>query len=81
MDMIERIARVLAGQHFSRNAAGYAPPGEHAAALVDAQWSDFVEDAVAVLKTMREPDPLMKQADPEGHWDVLIAAALGERVI
>lgn len=76
MDMIERIARVLAGQHFSRNAAGAAPEGEHASELVDIQWRDFVPDAVAVLKTMREPDDAMKAADPSGHWNTMIGAAL-----
>lgn len=75
MEMIERIARVLAGQHYSRNAAGEQ---EHAADIVDAQWRDFEGDAVAVLKTMREPDAFMGQAGPPAchAWEEMIRAAL-----
>lgn len=78
MEMIERIARVLAGQHYSRNAAGEQ---EHAADIVDAQWRDFEGDAVAVLKTMREPDAVMGQAGGPAcqAWEEIIRAALRGR--
>ena len=79
MDMVERIARVLAGQHFSRNAQGAAPPGAAVAEIVDKEWPDYVDDAVAVLKTMREPDAAMRAVDyvPNGAWERMIHTALG----
>ncbi|MBB4640980.1 hypothetical protein [Rhizorhapis suberifaciens] len=79
MDMVERIARVLAGQHFSRNAEGAAPPGTAVAEIVDEEWPDYVNDAVAVLKTMREPDAAMRAVDyaANGAWERMIQTALG----
>jgi hypothetical protein len=82
MTVVERIARVLAGQHISRNAEGTeASAGD----LVDARWHDYLDDAIAVLKTMREPDEAMLAAgaqaptgDLEKAWDRMIRAALGE---
>jgi hypothetical protein len=72
---IERIARVLAGQRLSSNAAG---DDRHAAAQVDAAWRDHSDDAVAVLKTLREPDEAMERAGDIAVWRRMIAAALGE---
>lgn len=85
MTIIERVARVLAGQHFSRNAEGAAPVGVPASELVDRRWPDYVDDAVAVLKTLREPDDAMRAAaatappdDVEALWDIMIRAAVRE---
>jgi hypothetical protein len=72
---IERIARVLAGQRLSSNAEG---DDAHAAAHVDAAWNDHREDAVAILKTLREPDEDMERAGDIAVWQRMIAAALGE---
>jgi hypothetical protein len=72
---IERVARVLAGQHLSRNSGGEE---EHAANAVDAHWRDYVDDATAVLKTLREPDADMERAGDIAIWQRMIAAALGE---
>jgi hypothetical protein len=87
MTIIERVARALAGQHYSRNAEGAAPPGVPAAELVDRHWRDYVNDAVAVLKTMREPDPRMIAAGEAAisrgvaaTWEEMVRAAVGEDV-
>jgi hypothetical protein len=73
--VVERIARVLAGQRLSANADG---SNGHAAAAVDAAWRDHVEDAVAVLRTLREPDARMAEAGDPAIWEKMILAALPE---
>jgi len=70
---IERIARVLAGEHLSANAQGEE---RHAGPEVDATWCDFVEQAVAVLKTLRDPDEAMERAGDVAVWQRMIEAAL-----
>jgi len=72
---VERTARVLAGQRLSANADGGDP---HAADAVDAAWRDYEDDAVAVLKTLREPDEAMARAGDVAVWQRMIAAALNE---
>ena len=72
---IERIARVLAGQRLSVNADGSQPS---AAPDVDDAWPDYRDDAIAVLKTLREPDEAMAAAGDVVTWEKMIAAALGE---
>ncbi|MFC4293572.1 hypothetical protein ACFO0A_00710 [Novosphingobium tardum] len=71
---IERIARVLAGQRLSANAGGEDPSAAHA---VDMQWQDYRDDAVAVLKTLREPDGSMAAAGDVAVWSRMIDAAIG----
>jgi hypothetical protein len=71
---IERIARVLAAQRLSSNAEGSQPS---AAPDVDDAWPDYREDAVAVLKTLREPDEAMAAAADPAIWTRMISAALG----
>ena len=78
MNIIERIARVLAGQQFSRNASGEGPADVPAADLVDLHWPDHVDDAVAVLKTLREPDDAMRAAGDAEMWEAMVRAAIGE---
>ncbi len=73
--VVERIARVLAGQRLSANAEGHKA---HAAADVDAAWRDHVDDAMAVLRTMREPDARMADAGDPAVWEKMILAALPE---
>ena len=73
--IVERIARVLAGQRISANAEGQA---ESAARLVDAHWREHQADAVAVLKTLREPDGRMAAAGDVAAWERMILAALEE---
>lgn len=72
---IERIARVLAGQRLSANADGNEPS---AAPDVDDAWPDYRDDAVAVLKTLREPDAAMAEAGDPRVWEAMVRAALGE---
>lgn len=72
---VERIARVLAGQRLSANADGN---DAHAADAVDASWPDHRDDAIAVLKTLRDPDERMARAGDPATWQRMIAAALGD---
>jgi hypothetical protein len=72
---VERIARVLAGQRLSANADGrQTSAGED----VDAEWRRYRSDAVAVLKTLREPDEAMAQAGDVATWERMVRAALAE---
>ena len=75
MDVVERIARVIAGRVLSVNAEG-----EDASASdeVDRTWPDYTDDAVAILKTLREPDPVMARAGDLATWQRMIEAALAE---
>ena len=70
---VERIARVLAGQRASANAEGYlASAGD----VVDESWREHVEQARAVLHTLREPDPAMASAGDVATWRAMVEAAL-----
>lgn len=72
---VERIARVLAGQRLSANADGERMSvGDD----VDAEWRDYRDDAVAVLKTLREPDEVMARAGDVAIWERMVRAALVE---
>jgi hypothetical protein len=75
--LVERIARVLAGSELSSNAEG----GDRSAGdKVDASWRDHVNQALAVLHTMREPDEEMAaKGDPE-IWARMVETAIAERV-
>lgn len=73
--IVERIARVLAGQRLSANAGGEA---RSAGAQVDAAWRDHLADAAAVLRTMREPDPAMAAVGDVAVWERMVLAALKE---
>ena len=70
---VERVARVLAGQRISANAGGDT---ESAAHEIDAKWRDHLPDAVAVLKTLREPDAAMAAAGDPRVWETMILAGL-----
>jgi hypothetical protein len=71
----ERIARVLAGQRISANADGTE---ESAGRQVDDAWRDHLDDAVAVLKTLREPSEAMAAAGDPAVWERMILTALDE---
>lgn len=73
---VERIARVLAARHLSLNGGGSDP---HAAQAVDAAWPDHVDDAYAILHTLREPDAEMAKAGDVEVWRSMIGAVLGRR--
>ena len=72
---VERIARVLAGQRISANAEGDA---ESAARAIDAAWKDHRDDALAVLKTLREPSHAMAAAGDAAVWEKMVLAAIDE---
>jgi hypothetical protein len=74
-DVVERIARVIAGRVISINAEGDDPS---AGDKVDSIWRDYREDAVSILRTLREPDPAMAAAGDVGTWQRMIDAALAE---
>jgi hypothetical protein len=71
--LVERIARVIAGRVVSINAEGEDPS---AGERVDATWRDYAEDARSILRTLREPDPVMAEAGDVGVWQRMVEAAL-----
>lgn len=73
MDVVERIARVIAGRVVSSNAEGSDPS---AASIVDSVWRDYRDDALSVLRTLREPDTVMAAAGDAENWSRMIDAAL-----
>jgi hypothetical protein len=74
---VERIARVLAGAAHSSNAEGSDPS---AGDKVDKVWREHVNQALAVLHTMREPDEEMASAGDADVWRKMVEAALAEHV-
>jgi hypothetical protein len=75
--LIERIARVLAGAAHSSNAEGSDPS---AGDKVDKVWREHVNQALAVLHTMREADEDMAAAGDADMWRKMVETAIGERV-
>ena len=73
--LIERIARVLAGRALSINANGSEAS---AAGHVDRCWPDHREDALAILRELREPDPEMAKAGDTATWQKMVHAALDQ---
>ena len=73
--LVERIARVIAGRVVSINAGGDDPS---AGDRVDDIWRDYREDALSVIRTLREPDPAMAEAGDVAVWERMIEAALAE---
>lgn len=71
----ERIARVLAGQRISANAEG---DQESASRQVDNEWRDHLDDALAVLRTLREPSQGMATAGDPAVWERMVLAAIDE---
>lgn len=74
-DIIERIARVIAGRVASINADGDDPS---AGDRVDETWRNYRGDALSILRTLREPDPAMAAAGDLATWQRMIEAALAE---
>ena len=71
--LVERIARVLAGQRLSSNAEGSNPSAGEA---VDLAWREHLDDARAVLRTLREPDEEMAAAGDAAVWERMVRAAI-----
>jgi hypothetical protein len=75
--LVERVARVLAGAAHSSNAEGSDPS---AGDKVDLVWPEHINQAMAVLHTMREPDEAMAAAGDEDTWRAMVEAAIAQRV-
>jgi hypothetical protein len=73
LTLVERIARVLAGRAESINAEGDDPS---AGPSVDETWHEYTDDALAILRTMREPDQVMAAAGDPKVWERMVEAAL-----
>lgn len=71
--LAERIARVLAGAAHSSNAEGSDPS---AGDKIDLAWQEHMNQALAVLHTMREPDHLMAEAGDPAMWTRMVEAAI-----
>ena len=74
---VERIARVLAGAALSSNAEGSDPS---AGEKIDLAWREHVNQALAVLHTLREPDEGMAAAGDADVWRKMVEAAIAEHV-
>jgi hypothetical protein len=74
--LVERVARVLAGAAHSSNAEGSDPS---AAEKVDLVWREHVNQALAVLHTMREPDEAMAAIGDTETWSRMVQAALDQQ--
>ena len=75
--LVERVARVLAGAAHSSNAEGSDPS---ASEKIDLVWREHLNQALAVLHTMREPDENMAAAGDADVWRKMVGAALNESV-
>ncbi|MGN6154933.1 MAG: hypothetical protein ACTHN4_04270 [Sphingomicrobium sp.] len=75
--VLERVARVLAGAKLSANADG---DNGHAAEEVDRTWRDHLNQAQAVLHTMREPDEAMAAVGDVSTWRNMVEAAIAQKV-
>jgi len=71
--LAERIARVLAGAAHSSNAEGSDPS---AGDKVDLVWREHLDQAVAVLHTMREPDEAMAATGDAETWSRMVEKAI-----
>ena len=75
--LVERVARVLAGAAHSSNAEGADPS---AGEKVDMVWREHMNQALAVLHTMREPDEEMAAAGDANVWRKMVETAISESV-
>lgn len=79
LTLVERIARVLAGFVLSSNASGDDPS---AGPSVDEVWHEYTDQALSILRTVREPDPVMAAAGDPDMWERMVEAALNvERAV
>jgi hypothetical protein len=73
MSLVERIARVLAGEALSSNATGSDPS---AGDRVDEAWRGHVPEALAVLHVIREPDQAAAAAGDAATWQRMVEASI-----
>jgi len=72
-NLVERIARVLAGAAHSSNAEGSDPS---AADKIDRVWPEHTNQALAVLHAIREPDEAAAAAGDAGVWQRMVEASI-----
>lgn len=75
MPAAERIARVLAGAALSSNAEGSDPS---AGDKIDLAWREHLNQALAVLHTLREPDEAMANAGDPEMWSTMVETAIAQ---
>ena len=75
--LVERIARVLAGAALSSNAEGSDPS---ASQKVDLAWREHLNQALAVLHTMREPDEAQAAVGDPEMWRNMVEAAIAQHI-
>ena len=75
--LVERIARVLAGNALSSNAEG---TNGSAGPEVDRTWHKHLNQALAVLHTMREPDEAQAAVGNTDMWRNMVEAAIAQHV-
>lgn len=75
--LVERVARVLAGAAHSSNAEGSDPS---AGEKVDQVWREHVNQALAVLHTMREADERMASVGDPETWTKMVETAIAENI-
>ena len=73
--MVERMARVLAASAHSSNADGSDPSASEKVGKV---WREHLNQAVAVLHTMREADSRMAAAGDPETWSRMVQIAISE---
>ena len=73
--LAERIARVLAGAAHSSNAEGSDPS---AGDKIDLVWREHLNQALAVLHTMREPDQQMASDGDAETWRRMVETAIAQ---
>ena len=71
--LVERIARVLCGAEHSANAEGSE---SSAGAHVDEHWPKHRNQAMAVLKAIREPDQAAASAGDPNVWQRMVEASI-----
>jgi hypothetical protein len=74
-DLVERIARVLAGAAHSSNAEGSDPS---AGEKVDMTWQQHRNQALAVLHAIREPDQAGAAAGDPQVWQRMVEASIAK---
>lgn len=73
--LVERISRVIAARFLSINADGVE---RSAGDEVDAVWANYREDAMSVIRTLREPDAAMADVGDVKIWERMVEAAIIE---
>jgi hypothetical protein len=73
--LVERIARVLCGSEHSANAEGSE---EHASSHVDQHWPKHRNQALAVLKAIRETDASGASVGDPVQWTRMVEASIAD---